>query len=216
MTSIRGLPGHLPPGEHILWQSRPTWPSLARHLCHVRPIALYLAIVIAGTAAASILEGDTLLQTLLTTAPFVALAALVLAFLYALAWCVARTTEYTLTTHRLVMRFGVALPATLAIPLRGIARAAVTLHKDQTGDLPLETKPGYEVTYFRAWPHTRPWHLSHPQPMLRSIPRAGELATILARTLAQEQAERRLALSVTNADGVQMGFQTGSALATAD
>ena len=181
---IQGLPGTLPPGEHILWQSAPDWRSLARHLCHIRPVALYLAIVLAGTLAASLTQGGTAPETFATMAPFLAAAATALLLLLAFAWLIARTTEYTLTTHRLVIRFGIALQATLAIPHRAIAHAAATIHADGTGDLPILTKPAYPVALRRAWPHSRPWHFRHPQPMLRSVPGAAALAPLLARTLA--------------------------------
>ncbi len=185
MTRIQGLPGALPPGETILWQGRPgTW-SLACHLCHVRPVALYFTILLVGTAAASLAQGATVLQTVLALAPFLAATLVALGLLVALAWLIARTTEYTLTTRRVVIRFGVALAATLAIPHRGIAHAGVLLHKDGTGDLPLQTKPGFHVALRRTWPHARPWHFAHPQPMLRCVPGAGPLGTLLARTLAE-------------------------------
>lgn len=191
MRNIIGLPGPLPPNEHVVWQGAPCWRSLARRLCHVRGVALYVAIVAAGAAAASALEGDTTAQAASTAAPLLAAGAFVLAFLAALAWLVARTTEYTLTTHRLVIRFGIALPATLAIPHRGIAHAAVALHDDGTGDLPIETKPGFDVAWRRIWPHARPWRLLHAQPMLRSVPQAGRVATLLASTLAEAGARAR-------------------------
>ena len=187
---IIGLPGPLPPGEHVLWQGAPAWRSLARHLCHLPGVATYFAILLAGTAALSTAEGATPLETAITLAPLAAAAILVLAFLVVLAWLVARSTEYTLTTHRLVMRMGIALPATLAIPHRAIAHAAVTLHRDGTGDLPITTKPAYPIRLHRIWPHARPWRLARPQPMLRSIPDAGRVATMLAQTLAHASLAR--------------------------
>ena len=188
---IRGMPGPMPPGERILWQGAPCWRSLAVRMCHVRTVALYWAVVVAGTGAASACKGATLGQTLLTLAPMLAAAAVVLAILLAIAFITARTTEYTLTNRRIVMNIGVALTATLAIPHRGIRQVAVAVNKDQTGDLPIETKPGYEVAYRRVWPHARPWHLRQAQPMLRSVPQAGALAALLARTLAAAESEAR-------------------------
>ena len=189
---IRGMPGPMPPGEHVLWQGAPCWRSLAVRMCHVRTVALYWAIVIAGTAAASALKGGDVRDTLLTIAPMLAGALAVLAILVAVAWLTARTTEYTLTNRRVVMNVGVALTATLAIPHRGIRHVAVAVNPDGTGDLPVETKPGYEVAYRRVWPHARPWHLRRAQPMLRSVPQAGALAALLARTLAAAESDDRL------------------------
>lgn len=89
-------------------------------------------------------------------APLLVAAVLVVAFLALLAWLIARSTAYTLTSHRLVMRLGIALPATLAIPHRAIAHAAITLHADGTGDVPIRTRPGSGIAYHRIWPHARP------------------------------------------------------------
>lgn len=185
MARVKGLPGDLPPHELIVWQGAPDWRSLARRLCHLRAVALYLGIVVLGIAASSALEGDSAATVALTALPLLAAGALVLAFLAAMAWWMARTTTYTLTTHRLAITYGMALPATLAIPHAGIAHAAVTLDRDGTGDLPIRTKPGFEVAWRRTWPHARPWHFRRAQPMLRSVPQAGRVATLLATTLAE-------------------------------
>jgi hypothetical protein len=184
---IRGLPGTLPENETIVWQGRPGWWSLARHLCHVRGIALYFAIVLLGTAGMAIVHGSTPAELALTMAPLLAAAAAALAFLLAMAWLIVRSTEYTLTTRRLVIRSGVALPAILMIPYTAIAHAAVRVHPGQTGDLPLTMKPGHRVALHRIWPHSRPARFNNPQPMLRSIPRAGHVASLLAAALAEAQ-----------------------------
>jgi hypothetical protein len=190
---IQGIPGPLPPGETIVWQGKPVWWSLARHLCHVRGVTLYFAVVLLGTAAMALVHGSTLEQLGLTMAPLVGAAAVTLGFLVGMAWLIGRSTEYTLTTRRLVMRSGVALPAILVIPYSAIAHAAALVHPDQTGDLPLAMKPGHRVALHRVWPHSRPWRLWEPQPMLRSVPRAGHVATLLAGALAEAQREKLIA-----------------------
>jgi hypothetical protein len=186
-SRIQGIPGPLPPGETIVWHGRPAFRSLARHLCHVRSVALYFAVVLAGTAGMAAIHGSTPVQLLLTMAPLLAAAAAALAFLLVMAWLIARTTEYTLTTRRLVIRSGVALPAILVIPYSAIAHAAVAIHPDQTGDLPLTMKPARKIALHRIWPHSRPGRFTNPQPMLRSIPRAGHVATLLASVLQHDQ-----------------------------
>lgn len=192
LTRIPGLPGELPAGEAVLWRGAPCWRSLARHLCHVREIAVYFTVLVLGAGVASTVAGATLGQTLLTVAPLLAAAAGTLGFFLSLAWRISRTTEYTLTTHRLVFRFGAALPAVLALPHACVLRASVAIHGDGTGDLPLRMKPGHHLALHRVWPHSRPWHFRSPEPMLRSVPRAGELAALLAQTLAQSAARERL------------------------
>lgn len=191
--AIPGLPGTLPPGEGVVWQGAPCWRSLARRLCHIRGVALYVGVVALGAGLAAALEGGSVGQVVLTAAPLLLGGGLVLAFLAAMAWWAARTTTYTLTTHRLVISYGMALPATLAIPHAGIAHAAVALDRDGTGDLPIRTKPGFEVAWRRTWPHARPWHYRRAEPMLRSVPQAGHLATLLATTLAEAALRARQA-----------------------
>ncbi len=38
---IRGLPGHLPAGEHILWQGSPDWRTLSRSALKAHWVAVY-------------------------------------------------------------------------------------------------------------------------------------------------------------------------------
>jgi hypothetical protein len=181
VTRIAGLPGLLPPDERIVWQGSPDARSVARRLCHVRSVAAYVAMVVPLTA---LVAGPA------AAAPLLVGGLLVLGFLWLLARGVARTTEYTLTTRRLVIRAGLALPATLAIPLHAVAGAAVTLHRDGTGDLPLSMRAAARVPLHRVWPHARPWRWVHPQPMLRSVPGAAVLAGVLARTLKDAESQR--------------------------
>ena len=123
-----------------------------------------------------------------------------LAVLATLAFAIGRTTRYTLTTRRVVMQFGVALPATLMLPLHRIVQAGVRVRGDHQGDLTLSLYPGERVGYIKLWPHARPFRLRTPEPMLRDVPRVAELAVRLGHALtccaeAKRAAER---------DGVSM------------
>ncbi len=202
--TIDGLPGQLPPGEHILWQGAPAWRPLARRLCHVRPVGCYFGALAAGDLLLELTGGTPVLHAGLAVLPVVASGVAVLAFLYGLAWMVARTTRYTLTTHRLVMTLGIALPATLAIPHSGIAHAGVRLDPDGSGDLPIRTKRGYAVAIHRVWPHARPLRWRRAEPMLRSVPAAGVVAALLARTLATAESDCLRAGSVAAPAGKRM------------
>ena len=59
------------------------------------------------------------------------------AILAAFAWGSARTTVYTITNRRVVMRVGIALPVTLNLPFAGSPRPACGCTADGTGDIPL-------------------------------------------------------------------------------
>ena len=60
-----------------------------------------------------------------------------LAILLVLAWASARTSVYTITSKRIVMRIGIALPMALNIPFRLIGNAALKTQSDGSGDIPV-------------------------------------------------------------------------------
>jgi hypothetical protein len=180
----RGLPEHLPAGEELLWQGAPSWRGLARRAFHLRALAAYFGVLLAWLVASTLADGGTkaaAAASLLWAGPL-ALAALGL--LAGLAWLTARTTVYTVTSRRVVMRIGVALPVTINLPFRAVEAAGLRLHADGTGDLPLRLADDGRVAYVHLWPHARPWRVARPEPMLRSVPDAARVAGILARALA--------------------------------
>lgn len=191
---VRGLPEHLPAGERLLWQGAPAAGALARHAYHVRLVGLYFVAVLGLRAATQALAGAPAADILAGSVPLLAAAAVALAVLGGLAWLVARTTVYTITSRRVVLRFGVAIPMTVNVPFRLIESAAVARHPDGTGDIPLALSRGTRVSYLVFWPHVRPWRMTHPQPMLRAVPAPEAVAKVLADALAasgQEAVEAR-------------------------
>jgi Bacterial PH domain len=171
----RGLPEPLPSGETLLWQGAPRWTALARRAFHIRGLALYFAALTVWCAVA-----DTM-AAMLWVVPLSLGAIGVLALI---AWIIGRTTVYTITTRRLVMRFGAAIPITLNIPFRMIDAAALKTHGDGTGDIVLTLAPGERIAWLVLWPHVRPWRLSRAEPMLRAVPHAADVAATLADALA--------------------------------
>ena len=96
----------------------------------------------------------------------------------------ARTTVYTITNRRVVMRIGIALPVTFNLPYTQIDGAALRPYEDGTGDIPLQLRDGTRLAYFVLWPHARPWRFSRPEPMLRAVPNAAATAQLLSEALA--------------------------------
>jgi hypothetical protein len=179
-TSIRGLPGPLPPGESLLWQGAPDWWSLARHAFHIRGLGLYFAAVLLARGIAAAGSGASPVEAavaVLWLAP-VALAGLGLVLLF--AWLIERTTVYTLTSRRLVLHIGIALPVTFNLPFKRIGGAAVRRYADGTGDIPLLLTGSDRIAYLHLWPHARPWRVKRPEPMLRAVPDADRVAELLA------------------------------------
>jgi len=181
---VRGLPETLPPGERLLWQGAPRWQSLAVDAFHARKVGLYFVALIAVDAVASLAAGRPAGAVALGAAGLVVLALAAVGLLTLLAWLMARSTVYSITTHRLVMRFGVALPMSINLPFSVVASASVRTHSDGSSDLPLVLMPGSRIGYLITWPHVRPWQFARPQPMLRAIPDGERVAALLAAGLA--------------------------------
>jgi hypothetical protein len=169
---VRGLPGRLPAGEHILWQGSPDWRVLARTVFHVRMVGMYFLILIAAAIAAQSWTG----------AAATALAAgLGLGLLAILAFATAQTTIYTLTNRRVVLRIGIAMPKCFNFPLKLVEAADLRPLAGGHGDIALRMQGDGRIGYVFLWPHARPWRLKAPEPMLRAIPDAEAVAARLAR-----------------------------------
>lgn len=169
---IRGLPGMLPPGETIVWQGSPEWRTLARSALHTRWIGGYFALL-----AVLALASGSAIGAALSVAGGVFTVALLAAF----AWAAARTTVYTLTNRRVVLRIGVALQTCINLPFSALGGADLALLGRGYGDIALAPSAAHRLGYAILWPHARPWRLRNPQPMLRSIPEAAEVARLLAQ-----------------------------------
>ncbi len=181
--TLRGMPGPLPAGERILWRGAPTLSGVLLRAFHARLVMLWFAGVAGLLAiAAGASGGPTRALTVAGPTLLVGLGALGL--LTVLAWLVHRTTVYTLTDRRVVMHVGIALPITLNLPHARIESAGLHLFSDGSGDIPLRLPPGERIAYLHLWPHARPWRVSRPEPMLRSVPDAHGVAALLAPALA--------------------------------
>lgn len=182
---VEGLPERLPAGETMLWQGQPEWRSLALHAFHVRKIAVYFALLIAAQAAISLYNGTPVADTVRSASMLSAIGAAAVATAAFLAWLYARTTVYTITDSRIVMRYGAALPMALNLPFAEISAAAAAIRRDGTADIPLALESRSRVSWLHLWPHVRPWRISKPEPMLRSVPDGVRVARLLANALVE-------------------------------
>lgn len=172
---VRGLPGELPQGETLLWQGSPDWRLLARSAFFTRIVGLYFAALV----ALAIYNGST--GGVIATG-IAGVLGVGLLMLY--AWAVARTTVYTLTSKRVVLRIGVALNMCINLPLAKIGGANLRPLGPVEGDLALQLIGPHNLGYLVLWPHARPWKLGHPEPMLRALPDAAVVGERLARAVA--------------------------------
>jgi hypothetical protein len=178
-----GLPGLLPAGERVLWRGRPAWQTLARRGFHLRKLTIYLGVLLAWyivtafTAPGSV--GDAALASLKMTG--VAMTPLALIILYARVS--ARSTIYTVTNRRVMMKIGIAMPITFNIPYAKIDAAGVKVWANGHGDIALTLPRTERMSYMVLWPHVKPWRMAHVEPMLRCIPNAQAVGQILGRAL---------------------------------
>ena len=175
-----GLPAALPEGETILWRGAPTFIGLAVHAFHVRAIAIYFIVVALWRAAAMASVEAPVGEIASTTGVILVFGAVAIALLSLIAWLMQRETVYTITTNRVVMRYGVALRKTVNIPFRIIGGANLKQRKNGVGDIPLSLAGPDRIAYIHLWPHVRPMKFANAEPMLRAIPDAARVARILA------------------------------------
>jgi hypothetical protein len=179
-----GLPEPLPRGERMLWQGAPQWRVMARQAMHTRLLSVYFALLLGARGINTLANGGSIADAALSVLWLLPLAAAALGLLVLLAWLVSRTSLYTVTDRRVVMRIGVVLNITFNLPYSQIESAGLRTNADGSGDITLLLADTDHIAYVHLWPHARPWHLKRTQPMLRALPRVAGVAQILSTALA--------------------------------
>lgn len=174
---------HLPEGESLVWQGRPSARALLVRVFHLRLVIGYFALLFIGRLAYGAFAQQAWTENLAIASRLWIPLVLVLALLGGLAVLYSRTTRYSVTSRRVLVQFGAVLPMTLNIPFTKIVQAAVKRYGDGTGDLPLAVTSERRLAFLLLWPHVRPWRLTKVEPMLRCVPQADEVATLLAKAL---------------------------------
>jgi hypothetical protein len=176
------LPSDIPPGERILWHGRPEWVSLARRAFRADFIAAYfVAMTLWNTASTGYAEGFA--AGAIAAGKTAGSGVAAIALLALLAWLTSRTTLYVITSRRLVMKIGIALPMFINLPFSQVASGSLRLYSDGTGDIPVALTDAQRVAYLHLWPHARPFRFKHPEPALRSVARAADVAEALSRAV---------------------------------
>jgi len=194
-----GLPGRLPEGENLLWQARPSAASLVRHAFHIRLLGLYFGLILLACLVTEIRAGWPAPEIAIAMLHKTGLALVPLALIVIYAWAIQRSTVYNITSRRVVVSCGIALPMKINIPFARIDGAGLRRHADGTGDIPLHLGSAEKMSYFIMWPHARPWRVARTEPMLRCVPDVQEATSILARALSAHAA----ALSVAAKLGLE-------------
>lgn len=174
-----GLPEPLPPGERLLWQGAPKARAIARHALHGNLLAAYFIGLIAWHGFNLARSGVSPAQALAASGSMLMLTGLISVMVLGFALLVSRTTVYTLTDRRVVMRIGTVLGLTLNLPLARIERVDWRTQAGGTGDFALQLAGRDRIAWLHLWPHARAWHLRHPQPLMRGIANPEALAALL-------------------------------------
>ncbi|MBR0558353.1 PH domain-containing protein [Ciceribacter sp. L1K23] len=182
---VPGLPGELPEGEQILWQGRPSAGLVARHGLKSRWIGAYFLILAVWAAASGLSDGQPIGGIVFSVAVLTMLAAIVLGMIEFFAWAVERTTLYTITNERVVMRFGVALSMSLNLPFNQINAVSLGKLGGKAGTIAIGLRPGQRLSWLVQWPHVRGWRFAAPEPSLICLPDADTVCDILAVAYAR-------------------------------
>jgi hypothetical protein len=180
---IPGLPGELPEGEHVLWQASPSWDAMAKRVFQVYTAALYFLILIVAHLIYRIMDGAPLSMLTGTLAWQGGLALAVVVILAIMSKLYAASTLYTITSRRLIIRSGVALPMIVNLPLTKVESAGLRRLRDGTGDISFLPVEGTKVFWLMLWPHVRPLHFSRVQPLLRGVEDPDAVARLLVNVI---------------------------------
>lgn len=204
---IPGLPEALPEGERVLWSDTPKWTAVALEIFHVRAIAIYAAVIVAFRAIATIADGGTMVAVVENLSLNLAITGVGFAILALLAFVTARTTRYTITNRRVVMRIGVALTMSVNLPFKQIKRVDYRAAPLGTGAIALTMEESGGLGYAVLWPHVRPLKFSKPQPMLRAMKDGERVAHILGHAIVASQGEAAPTIKVVSHAEPQSGPQ---------
>lgn len=181
-----GLPEALPEGERVLWQGRPDTLGLAFGAFRLRWIAVYVLGVGAWRLAEMASAGRPASEMAAAAAGSLVTLGAAAALLIAIAYAMSRAALFTITSERVVLRYGVAIRKYVNAPFAQMASAQLTRRGARVGDIALQLESG-GVPYLHLWPFARPFRFRKPQPMLRALNDAEAAAAILAKA-ARERA----------------------------
>jgi PH (Pleckstrin Homology) domain-containing protein len=187
---VSGLPENLPRGETVLWQGRPSARLFSRYYLKKHWIAGYFLLLTIWSVAGGLYDGRPVQGIAFSVAVLFALAAIVISMLEFYAWAVEKTTVYTITNHRIVIRFGVAFSMTLNLPFRQVSTVSKAELRGKAGHLAIKLLRGHRMSWLVQWPHVRAWRFSDPEPSLVCLADAQKVAEILALAVTQDASMR--------------------------
>ena len=202
-----GLPERLPADEQILWQGSPDTKALAISAFHMRKLSIYFVLLTLACAWPAIESGAEPWAMLSAVKWIVPLTVVAMVSVWILAFMTARTTVYTLTNKRVVMRLGIVLTVTFNLPLKRVSAADVRDLADGFGDISLALTGEDQIAWVHLWPSVRPWRFSKTEPTLRAIPDARAVAAQLRDAWSQATGLSAVAVQPVGAGRDAPAFQ---------
>ena len=147
------LAENLPADEVLIWQGRPEANAIAIRAMYLWYVVAYLlGLVVLRTGYlimgdAPISEWSALLAWQLIASLFVVGVIVGISALY------GKTTIYSLTNRRLILRTGAAVPIHVNFPLEQIASADLKVFSDGTGDIALKLENSDKLYWLLLWPN---------------------------------------------------------------
>lgn len=209
-------------GEEILWRGRPNPRDLIVNGFHVGWMAAYFLVLALWSLGSGVMDGGD--AGALIRAGLLPLAggALVCGAVALYAFLIARGTRYLVTSKRIVLSFGVALPIAISLPHPMIVSADLKRRAGGRGDIALAIDAGRGAgtaapgrrgpSRVLLWPYLRMDRWLRAVPLMRAVDDADGVARLIARTLA---ASSGMAAPVTADMAVSAGATPGPGLAGA-
>jgi hypothetical protein len=198
LEDIPGLPGKLPAGEFVMWQGRPEWKALAFNTFKLPWVGAWL-LAFVGLRVVSGLQRGEGAEALVAGGLTFALSAAGIGILALLAWGYSRATVYTITSRRVVLRIGVAIPLTINLPFKKLAAADLRTRSLGTGDVVLTLAKGERLAWLYLWPHVKALSFSAPSPSLLSVKEPSRVADTLREAVQRWAESEGVAIGSTSA-----------------
>ena len=177
---VRGLPDYLPEGETLVWRGEPDFRVMARRVFHLRSVSIYIGLLLCAHLGFQLYSGGDFVSVVLGSSWMLALGLTAIGIITLLAWAYTRSTVYTITNKRVVLRLGVALPMMVNLPLPIVGAADLRRYADGSGDIMFTLAQKKKLSYFLLWPSIKPWQFKPVVPALRCLRNVDEAAAAVA------------------------------------
>jgi hypothetical protein len=149
-------------------------------------IAFYLVVLIAARTGYLIMDGEPVATWSGMLVWQVLASAFVMLLIVGLATVYSRTTCYSLTNERLIIKTGAAITIHINLPLQQITAADLREYSDGTGDITLQVSRAEKLYWLLLWPNVRSWWIRPLRPVLRGLRDAQTVAHLLVKEVGEQ------------------------------